>query len=123
MLEVPSTEVDLIIHILHNLPEEHGIAVNFIENQLESDTAKLDRVKERLTSKHLRIKKQIPRNERALISQRLLEEIMDSFHLGCHKGTDCRKRLAQKVVHYATDRPEVPKVVSVCRSINCKIMI
>ena len=26
-------------------------------------------------------------------------------------------------VHYATDSPEVPKVVSVRRSINCKILI
>jgi len=67
----PITEMDLIIHIFHNLPEEYETAIEFIENELENDTATLEKVKERLRTKFERIKKYHPSNERALINRDL----------------------------------------------------
>jgi hypothetical protein len=40
------SEMDLIIHILQNLPEEYKTTIEVLENDLESDIATLERVKE-----------------------------------------------------------------------------
>jgi gag-polypeptide of LTR copia-type len=45
------TEMDLIIHILYNLPEEYSTTVQMLENDLELDLAKLERFKEKLRIK------------------------------------------------------------------------
>jgi gag-polypeptide of LTR copia-type len=45
------SEMDLIIHIIYNLPSEYKTTIHFIENELEMDTGSLERVRERLRSK------------------------------------------------------------------------
>jgi gag-polypeptide of LTR copia-type len=62
------SEMDLIIHIIHNLPREYETTIEFIENELEMDTASLDRVRERLRSKFERISKTFKENKKALVS-------------------------------------------------------
>jgi gag-polypeptide of LTR copia-type len=62
------SEMDLIIHIIHNLPSEYETTIEFIENELEMDTGSLDRVRERLRSKFERICKTFKENEKALVS-------------------------------------------------------
>jgi gag-polypeptide of LTR copia-type len=47
----PFSEMELIIHIMHNLPEEYESTVKFIKNVLESDSAALEKVRERLRTK------------------------------------------------------------------------
>ena len=42
------SDIDLIIHILHNLPEEYETTIELLENDLEDELASLDRVKEKL---------------------------------------------------------------------------
>ena len=42
------SDIDLIIHILHNLPEEYETTIELLENDLENELASLDRVKEKL---------------------------------------------------------------------------
>jgi gag-polypeptide of LTR copia-type len=49
------SEMDLIIHILYNLPEEYSTTVEMIENDFELDLATLERVKEKLRIKFERI--------------------------------------------------------------------
>ena len=50
------SEMDLIIHILYNLPEEYKTTLELLENDLENDVATLDRVKEKLRTKFIRLK-------------------------------------------------------------------
>ena len=40
------SDIDLTIHILHNLPEEYETTIELLENDLENELASLDRVKE-----------------------------------------------------------------------------
>jgi hypothetical protein len=49
------SEMDLIIHILQNLPKEYETTLELLENDLEKDIATLDRVKEKLRTKFERI--------------------------------------------------------------------
>jgi gag-polypeptide of LTR copia-type len=91
------SEMDLIIHIMHNLPAEYETTIEFIENELESNTTTLERVKERLQTKLERLSKFFGAKEQALLNR-------DSFQtykglcsfcvIYGHKGSDCRKRMA-----------------------------
>jgi DNA repair exonuclease SbcCD ATPase subunit len=95
----PITEMDLIIHILHNLPEEYETAIKFIENELENDTATLERVKERLRTKYERIKTYNPSNERALVNRDFSKKykgICSFCGIYGHKGPDFRKVLSHR---------------------------
>jgi hypothetical protein len=67
------TEMDIIIHILHNLSEEYEITIKLLENDLELDTAALERVNEKLRAKFNRINMSqtllLDRSEKALINR------------------------------------------------------
>jgi hypothetical protein len=45
------SEMDLIIHILQNLPKEYETTLELLENNLENDVAMLDCEKEKLRTK------------------------------------------------------------------------
>jgi hypothetical protein len=68
------SEMDLIIHILHNLPEEYKTTIELLENDLESDIATLERVKEKLRTKFNRINKSqtlsLNKSEKALKTEK-----------------------------------------------------
>jgi hypothetical protein len=49
------TEMEIIIHILQNLPNEYENKVELLENDLENEVANLDRVKEKLRNKFEKI--------------------------------------------------------------------
>jgi gag-polypeptide of LTR copia-type len=51
------SEMDLIIHILHNLPPEYENTQELLENELENDNVNLDKVKEKLRSKFERLRR------------------------------------------------------------------
>jgi gag-polypeptide of LTR copia-type len=61
----PITEMDLIIHIMHNLPDEYETMIEFIENELDNDSATLEKVKERLRTKFEQLNKSMERNKNA----------------------------------------------------------
>jgi gag-polypeptide of LTR copia-type len=89
------SEMDLIIHIIHNLPREYETTIEFIENELEMDTASLDRVRERLRSKFERISKTFKENEKALVSFQKYKGNCTYCGIYGHKGSECRKRISQ----------------------------
>jgi gag-polypeptide of LTR copia-type len=51
------SKMDLIIHILQNLPKEYETTLERLENDLENDVATLDRVKEKLRTKFERLQR------------------------------------------------------------------
>jgi gag-polypeptide of LTR copia-type len=51
------SEVDLVIHILQNLPKEYDNTVELLEYDLENDFASLDWVKEKLRAKFEKFEK------------------------------------------------------------------
>jgi hypothetical protein len=87
------SEMDLIIHILHNLPREYKSTIEFIENELEVDTGSLERVREKLRLKFERISKTLKENEKALVSFQKYEGNCTYCGIYGHKGSECRKRL------------------------------
>jgi gag-polypeptide of LTR copia-type len=89
------SEMDLIIHIIHNLPSEYETNIEFIENELEMDTGSLDRVRERLRSKFERICKTFKENEKALVSFQKYKGNCTYCGIYGHKGSECRKRISQ----------------------------
>ena len=52
------SDIDLIIHILHNLPEEYENTIELLENDLENELASLDRVKEKLRGNFEKIQRE-----------------------------------------------------------------
>jgi gag-polypeptide of LTR copia-type len=90
ILGATMSEMDLIIHIMHNLPEEYETTIEFIENELESDTATLKRVKERL-SKSFGAKDQALLNRDSFQTYKGLCSFCGIYG---HKGFNCRKRMA-----------------------------
>ena len=47
----PISEMDLIIHIMHSLPDQYETSDKFIETELEDEFAVLDQVREKLRNK------------------------------------------------------------------------
>jgi hypothetical protein len=45
------SDMDLMIHILQNLPNEYETTLELLENDLENKVASLDQIKEKLRSK------------------------------------------------------------------------
>lgn len=105
------TEVDLIIHILSNVPEDYEVVVSKIEEQLKdlTTTVKLEDVRTDLSSRYKRIQKneEETTNEKGL-SSRTIEQLaeLDETALAAfikqfkglcskcgkygHKGADCK---------------------------------
>jgi gag-polypeptide of LTR copia-type/Zinc knuckle len=92
----PVSEMDLIIHIVHNLPEEYENTVEFIQNELEDSEISLDKVKERLRMKFERLKTSSLKVEKALVSIGKFKGNCSYCGIYGHKGKDCRKRLNLK---------------------------
>jgi len=63
------SEMDLIIHILYNLPEEYSTTVEMIENDFELDLATLERVKVKLRIKFERINQSRVEHGKALFNR------------------------------------------------------
>ena len=63
------SEMDLIIHILYNLPEEYSTTVEMIENDFELDLATLERVKVKLRIKFERINQSRVTHGKALFNR------------------------------------------------------
>jgi len=53
----PMSELDLIVHILHNLPTEYENTVEILENELENDSLDLEKLQDKLRSKFERLNK------------------------------------------------------------------
>jgi len=90
------TDMDLIIHILHNLPREYETTLELLENNLKNDLATLDRVKEKLREKFERIQRGKSSPEGALISRGREGKFKGSCtYCGIygHKASDCFKKL------------------------------
>jgi gag-polypeptide of LTR copia-type len=88
----PISEMDLIIHIMHNLPDEYKTTVKFIENELENNSVTLDKVRERLRTKFERLNKSLERSEKALISMGKYKGTCNFCGNYGHKRSECRKR-------------------------------
>jgi gag-polypeptide of LTR copia-type/Zinc knuckle len=63
----PMSEMDLIIHILQNLPKEYETTLELLENDLENDVATLDRVKEKLRTKFEQLQRGKSMSDNALM--------------------------------------------------------
>jgi mannose-6-phosphate isomerase-like protein (cupin superfamily) len=99
------TEMDIIIHILHNLPEEYETLIKLLENDLESDTAALERVKEKLRAKFNRINRSqtllLNRSEKALIKRekgKRYKALCSHCGIYEHRGIECRRRAANNSI-------------------------
>jgi hypothetical protein len=70
--------MDIIIHILQNLPNEYKNTVELLENDLENKVANLDRMKENLRNKFNKIQQSKINSEGALMT--------NGFEPGKYKG-------------------------------------
>jgi gag-polypeptide of LTR copia-type len=89
------SEMDLIIHILHNLPDEYETTIEILETESEMDEATLERVKEKLRSRYEKINKGSTMNEKALF----VRDKYRKFKGNCnycgiygHRGSECKKK-------------------------------
>ena len=90
------SEVDLIIHILSNLPEEYEVAVSELERKLKDDSIqlKMEDIRETLSSRYERIAK----NDKAREEEVAFMAFKKQFKGMCkkcgeygHKSQDCPK--------------------------------
>ena len=86
------SEMNLIIHIMHNLPQEYETTVEFIENELEMEIATLERVKEKLRTKFERLNKSMNENEKALVSFQKYKGHYSYCGKYGHRGAECQKK-------------------------------
>ena len=89
------SKMDLIIHIMNNLPQEYETTIEFIENELETEIAMLERVKEKLRTKFERLNKSMNENEKALVSFQKYKGHCSYCGKYGHMGVECRKRLGK----------------------------
>ena len=91
------SEVDLIIHILSNLPEEYEVAVSELERKLKDDSIqpKMEDIRETLGSRYQRIVK----NEKEKKNEVAFTAFKKQFKGMCrycgeygHKSDECPKR-------------------------------
>jgi hypothetical protein len=71
-------EMDMIIHILHNLTKEYDTIAKILENDLDNNLASLGRVKEKLRARFEKIQKTRPNQDGALM--------VKDIRLGKYKG-------------------------------------
>jgi heme exporter protein D len=88
------SEMDIIIHIIHSLPQEYETIIEFLENEIKMETSTLERVRKRLRMKFDRISKSIKENEKALVSFQKYKGNCTCGIYG-HNGADCQKRLGK----------------------------
>jgi hypothetical protein len=90
------TEIDIIIHILQNLPKEYENTVELLENNLENEVANLDRVKEKLRIKFEKIQQSKINSEGALMTNgsKPVKYKGNCSYCGTygHKANMCNKR-------------------------------
>jgi len=88
------SELDLIIHILHNLPPEYENTVEILENELENDALYLEKLKDKLRCKFERLNKDGTkgRNEKALVSgfKTKYKGLCTNCGKYGHRGRDCK---------------------------------
>ena len=90
------SEMDLIIHIINNLPEEYENTVEFIQNELEGNAVSLEKVKERLRMKYERLCSLNIKSEKAFISMGKFKGNCTFCGIYGHKAKDCKKRASLK---------------------------
>ena len=92
------SDMDLMIHILHNLPNEYETTLELLENDLENEVASLDRIKEKLRTKFERMGKSRNPMDGALVSSSKPQKykgLCSYCGIYGHRGTECRKRLSK----------------------------
>ena len=89
------SDMDFMIHILQNLPDEYENAVELLEYELEEELLDIEKIKIKLRTKYERIIKKESKNsgERALLSKQ--EHYKGTCYV-CgkygHRGTQCKLR-------------------------------
>jgi hypothetical protein len=99
-LDQKMSEVDLIIHILHNFPVEYETTLELLEDGPANEVATLDTAKEKLRTKFIRLNKDKHQGDNALFSRdrnQNYKGICTYCGIHGHKGSKCRKRLSKKV--------------------------
>jgi biotin synthase-like enzyme len=88
--------MDIIIHILQNLPNEYKNTVELLENNLENEVANLERVKEKLRNKFDKIQRSKINSEGALMTNEFKPGKYKGNCSYCgmygHKANMCNKR-------------------------------
>jgi hypothetical protein len=93
-LDQKMSEADLIIHILHNFPEEYEATLELLED------GPANKAKEKLRTKFIRLNKDKFQYDNALFSRdrnQNYKVICTYCGIHGHKESKCRKRLSKKV--------------------------
>ena len=80
------TDMDFIIHVLGNLPEEHEVAIQSLEERLEDTSNKLgiEEVRTKLNARFARINRQKEKNEDELEFQAVERRFPPCKNFGKH---------------------------------------
>jgi gag-polypeptide of LTR copia-type len=99
------SNVDLIIHILNNLPEDYENLIENLESEIESGNMDLDKLKSRLRAKYTRLleKDDKPSKRNAKVDKVFVSKENGSFKGACqncgeygHKVANCKKKASKK---------------------------
>jgi hypothetical protein len=92
----PISEMDLIIHVMHNLPEEYENTIEIIQNEMENTDISFEKVKEKLRMKYERLSTNFMKTDKALVSFGKFKGNCTYCGVYGHKGKDCRKKKNHK---------------------------
>jgi gag-polypeptide of LTR copia-type/Zinc knuckle len=99
------SDVDLIIHILNNLPEDFENLIENLESEIESSNMDLDKLKSRLRAKYTRLleKEDKPSKRNVKVDKVLVSKENGGFKGACqncgeygHKAANCKKKASKK---------------------------
>jgi gag-polypeptide of LTR copia-type/Zinc knuckle len=90
------SDMDIVIHILQNLPKEYDTTTELLEYDLENNFASLDRVKEKLRARFDKLQRSNPTQDDALIVGGSKPGKYKGLYTFCgiygHKSSQCRKK-------------------------------
>jgi gag-polypeptide of LTR copia-type len=100
VMDAKMDDVDMVVHIINNLPAEYDTMVETLEGELDLGSLTLGKLKERLRAKYVRIKKSDGDvEEKALVTSQPPKKSRGKFKGTCnncglygHKSADCRKK-------------------------------
>jgi hypothetical protein len=92
----PINEMDFIIHIMLDLPEEYKNTIKFIQNELEDGKILIEKVKEYLRMKFERLNTLAAKNETALVSVGKFKGNCSFCGTYGHRDRDCKKKAGFK---------------------------
>jgi hypothetical protein len=84
----PVSKMDLIIHVMHNLPEEYGTTIEIIQNEIENADILFEKVKEKLRMKFERLRTNLAKTNKAFISSGEIAPVV--------KSTDTKERIVAR---------------------------